>query len=216
MECFKIFALSLLFSFNLSAQADTTTYREVGIGFGFINSLLPLDNNIGSNNSSYQVYYNKIKGNNHQRWGFRLNLDGSVENDDVQESKTRIDLIDFRFQYAQGRSKNVFKSFDLVYGWKISPSLLYSKQKTESIDDPNDDTNRTIFNLEIGTGPFAGLQYHAAYNISLYVETSYQLFVGYRSDSFETTPGFADFEIKALDYFSTFSIPTQIILQYRF
>lgn len=216
MECFKILALGLFLSFNLSAQSDTTAYREVGIGFGFINSLLPLDNNIGSNNSSYHVYYNKIKGNKHSRWAFRLNLDGSIENDDVQESKTRINLIDFRFQYASGKSKNVYKGFDLIYGWKISPSLLFSQQQTESIDDPDDDTKRTIFDLQIGTGPFTGLQYHAGYNVSIYLETSYQLFVSFRSDSFETTPGFADFETKAIDYTSVFTTPTQLILQYRF
>ncbi len=215
MECIKILILSLFFSLSLCAQSDTTTYREVGIGFGFINSLLPLDNNIGGN-STYQVYYNKIKGNQHSRWGFRLNLNGQIENDDVQVAKTRINLVDFQFQYASGKSKKVYKNFDLVYGWKISPSIFFSGQKTESVDEPDDDTERKIFSVQLGTGPFAGLQYHAGYNVSLYLETSYQIFVEFRRDSFETVPGFADFEIKGFDYFSSFSTPTHLVLLYRF
>jgi len=215
MECFKIIVLSLFISCNLVAQSDTTAYREVGIGFGFINSLLPIENNIGGN-STYQVYYNKIKGNKHSRWAFRLNLNGQIENDDVQESKTRVNLIDFRFQYAKGRAKNVYNKFDLVYGWKLSPSIFYSGQKTESIDDPDDDTARKIFRVELGTGPFAGLQYHVGYNVSLYLETSYQLFVEFSTDRFETTPGFADFERKEINYFSRFATPTHLILLYRF
>jgi|GEM_PF-4146603 len=156
------------------------------------------------------------RGDRHSRWAFRLNLDGAIENDDSEDSKTVSNEIDFRFQYAKGRSKEVYKNFDLLYGWKVSPSFLLDNQKTTSEIEPNQDTNRKFWRVSIGTGPYAGLQYHVAYNVSLYIETSYQVFVDFRKESFDTVVDTADFEIVRFGYDSSFSLPTHIILLYRF
>ena len=218
MECIKILLLSLLFSISLSAQttdSDTTEYREVGIGFSFINSLLPIENNIGGN-STYQIYYNKIRGSAHIRMAFRLSLDGEIENDDSEDAKTVNNVINFSFQYTEGKSKEVYNNFDLIYGWKVSPGFSLNNQRTTSETDPNQDTKRNLWSVTVGTGPFAGLQYHVAYNVSLYLETSYQIFVHFKKESFDTVVDTSDFEIKEFSYMSSFSLPTHLILLYRF
>ncbi len=218
MECMKLLVIALCFNLNLQAQnsqLDTLKYRELGIGLDFINSILPIENNIGTN-SPYQVYFNLVNGNRHNRFAFNLSLDGRAENNDEIDSKTRINEVKFKLDYARGKSLNVFHKFDLIYGWKWSPSFSLSRQKTTSETNPNSDVLRNMWNLELGSGPFAGLQYNVFKSFSIYLEVSYQIFVRFAKDKFDSVVDSSDFQIKEISYNSSFSAPRYLVLLYSF
>lgn len=207
----------LLIGITASAQEELPDFKrhEVGIGFSFINNFLPLDNDIGRT-SPYRVYYNSYKSENvFTRHAFNLNLVFRSQDEETRDDIEKLNFVDIDYKIGIGKEHEVYRGFEIAYGWDILLDFLYSDLSLEQVDN-NITTTNTQKQFGLGVGPFVGLRYNITDRVSLFTEASYYLLFDYTSESIEIDPGTEDSKDKTIRAFSSFSSPRYLVLFYKF
>lgn len=220
MRFFLIILCSLSFLTVNAQEIDSTRLypRAVGVNAFFVNSFLPLDNDIGLD-APYLVSLRKYKPNQrftHQ--GFNIDLFG-VFDEPEDEPKQNSNNIDLGYRIGWGKHWTIQKKIVMYAGGDLLLEGRLSQTKTfiESNFSPDGVNKRRIYTFRTGGGPFVGVQYNFSPRFGVYTEASYYLKFSYENEKFTTDiDGQSDFTNKQFRYFDIFKLPGSITLFFNY
>lgn len=216
MECFKIIVIGLLFSVSAFSQTDTLEYKEVGIGFNFINNFVPTDNEIGEE-SPFQFYINTWKGTKVNRVALGFDFDGSVERSNDDERKIFTNSVSALFRLGRGKMKNISDKIKFIGGSDFLLGFDYKSLNVNDDDNPQIDNKRVTKFYQLGGGFFGGVQFEITPKLSLYTEMSYMILLDYTTNAIEfRSTSIEDSKDSEFNYGTRYSAPSYLVLFYRF
>lgn len=207
----------ILNNYSSFSQASIDTFnRAIGIDATFINNFIPLENRIGASNAFQLHVLKKLTNDRYRRQAFFINFFGGEDFPDEENGRVNHN-IDFRYKIGNLKKVNLYKSFYLLYGFEARIENNYRFSKTPDSSDDNLFTKNSTNILDFRFGPLAGLEFQINSRLSLFTEALYNVGFRHRKETFKSMGSPEDdFKEADLDYFDIFSLPSTLVLFYKF
>ncbi len=222
--------LSILFALNLSAQTDINDNenesrqfnRQFGLNAFFINSLLPLDNDIGNSHPYLFHFMTFREGNKFHRKS--LNIDLDIESGKTESEPTvNQNFVNIDYKAGWGKHRELRKKLRGYYGFDLVPGFDWRrttiKDDEENPINPNINSNskRTQIGGHLGMGPMLGIQYQFTERFGVYTEATFYMVLRYSEEKFEPEdPLLDEFTDYSFNLNTSYRLPTSLIIFYTF
>ncbi len=217
MECLKVIVFSFFFLSSLNAQSEEEDwkYKEVGVGFNFINNFIPSDIDIGTV-APFQFYFNSWDDEEVRRIAVGLDIQGSIETDDEDRTVSN-NGFGIDFSTGLGKSKAITEKLKFIGGGDYLLGVDYNSIGVSDDNNSQFDNKRSTYIVETGGGIFAGLQYSFTERLSLYTEMSYIFVIDYTGTNLKFDSGGRDNEKETkFSYGTRYHAPSYLVLFYKF
>jgi len=197
-------------TFAQEFEQEPTYNKSIGIDASFINNFLPLENNIGIR-GPHLFHYIKYKANNKFiRQALNFNIMGNFQQDN-SGSNSKSTQFFTSYKISKGKSINVLKRVNALYGAEISLNYIFSafNSSNDTIDNFRKTLNQTY---STAVGPFIGFEYR----FSLYTEGGIYLDFIYKHITVKTHNPLFGTKITSLNMKTDINFPTSITLFYSF
>lgn len=220
MNQFQAIVILALLPLTFYAQDDSTSVtkiREVGLDALFINTFLPIDQQLGRADAhDFHLRVSRSDGR-FVRVGADI-LVSNTRSDNSEDANTTRNLNVLAFKVGGGSYARPYESVRVFYGWDVTARAALSRIKVE--DDPDitfDTGNKRIDNnYTLGTGPHIGIQYNPTKRIGFYIEATMYGTLDYNYESFaEEDSGFNDFTNKSRSFGLDTRLPFSFVAFYQ-
>jgi len=164
-------SLVLMFcsSFLIAQNAeDYSLTKAYGFDMTFINSFIPLDNNIGLS-SPYLIYIHTPKDSvSFKRKAFGLSFSGLLSNSSDQDRDIFDNFLSVDLRFGSGKTKALSQKWDMQYG--VDFLTEFNLSSNESFNFNATTSKVETIGLSLGCGPFLALSYKINDRVSLYTE----------------------------------------------